>query len=157
KSGKIRRKAFELSCGWTVESWRLGGRPGKFAGRNSVWLRYRCLLPAKNRGAVVCVLAARQRFVADERSVALSNRQRHLDKFRFLAPARGADEEPLSWRGRKTVVRSAEQRSARCARFLRERSRASRAVSSSPRRYDLSGQSSRKLVHLARAGSAICR
>ena len=116
ESGKIRRKAPQLSGGRAMESRRLGGWPGKFAGRDSVWFRYGCLLSAKNRSALVCLLVARQGFTANEGSAPLSNRQRHVDELRFLAAARGTDER-TSISQRTENFRSKRRRTTRPMRL----------------------------------------
>ncbi len=102
----------------------------------------------------VRLLAKEQRQPASQRGSAISDRQRHLGEFRFLAAARSESTESLFSRGRKTFLRRPYRRVRPSIRQLRQRSRASRALSQPADRHHLSRRSSGQLVHVAGAGPA---
>src|SRR5438876_1400156 len=73
-----------------------------------------------------------------------------------MAAARGANEESLLSRGRKTFVRDAEDSGSRGGGQLCERSGASGSVSSPAGGCDVSGGPSGELVHVVGAGPEVC-
>src|SRR5256885_6743330 len=78
-----------------------------------------------------------------------------MDFVRFLAAARGADEESLFSRRRKTFVRRAKGGGRRCGGQLRKRSGASGSVPAPAGGCNVSGGPSGKLVHMVGAGSKV--
>lgn len=93
----------ELPRGGALESWRLGERRGQFFGSHFFWQRHVYLFPPEDRGALVRLLAERQRCASAQGSVAIPNRQRYLDSLRVLASSPGANPQPLFPRKRQAI------------------------------------------------------
>jgi hypothetical protein len=82
---KIRQSQSQLSYRGTLEPRWLGPQQGSEPRGDSLRQRHRRLFSPEHRSSVVRFLAEGQRETPAERSAAVPNRQRHLDRFRFLA------------------------------------------------------------------------
>jgi len=121
---KSDKTELQLSGGGAVESRRMGAWAGQIHGRHSVSQRQPASIFAKKIEAPWFAYWLHDKgSLPVKESDAVPDGQRYVDVVRFLATARGADEESLFSRRRKTFVRRAEGDGRRRSGQLCERSR----------------------------------